>query len=422
MRNPKMLSGVAKSKSWYRYYAGYSPEFVEDMLDRLRVPLGVASRVLDPWNGSGTTTFVAHQRGHSALGFDANPALVVIAKSRLLGTEVLASLDALTDEILDHASKSLIEYPNGDDPLETWFLPPSAIHIRTIERTIHRILVDSKTDSIDIHRMSSLAAFFYVVLFESTRSFLSSCLTSNPTWVKRPKLSDRLHLRVSELHSEFRAIQDRLRRKLQSSNVMLYQRDDHSATVELASSRKLPVHSDSIDVIITSPPYCTRIDYVIAFLPELALLGQGMEGLKSLRDEMIGTPTIVKSTPIINEQWGRQATGLLSEVKKHTSVASGTYYLKYFIQYFNSMSQSLQELRRVIRLGAPCILIVQDSYYKDIHVDLPGILSEMATAIGWQLHERQDFTVNRTKASMNPRARKYRSNFQAVESALALIA
>jgi DNA modification methylase len=420
MQSPKLASGAAKSKSWYRYYAGYSPEFVEDMLDWLRIPPGAGSRILDPWNGSGTTTFVANHRGHSAIGFDANPALVVIAKSRLLGADVLASLDALTDEILEHSAESLIEYPGNEDPLEVWFAPSSAIQIRTIERNIHRILVDSKVAIIDTERASSLAAFFYVVLFEATRSFLSPFLTSNPTWVKRPKQSDRTDVETSGLYIEFRAIQDRLMRRLESSSGTLYQRDDPSVTIGLASSRTLPIDSASIDAIITSPPYCTRIDYIMAFLPELAILGHQVDGLKPLRDEMIGTPTILATTPPIRKKWGAQAVNLLDEVKQHSSIASDTYYLKYFTQYFSSMWQSLQELRRVLRPNGSCVMIVQDSYYKDIHVDLPAILTEMATHIGWKLYERQDFTVNRTKASINPRARKYRSDFHAVESALVL--
>src|SRR5207244_1397194 len=99
VRSPKLTS--ARSRGWYRYYAGYSPEFVEDALASLDLEDGAT--ILDPWNGSGTTTAVAHERGYSALGYDANPALVLAARARLVGADVAESLHPLAQDILDHA-------------------------------------------------------------------------------------------------------------------------------------------------------------------------------------------------------------------------------------------------------------------------------------------------------------------------------
>lgn len=60
LSSPKV--GLAKaSRGWYRYYAGYSTGFVRDTLRSL--PLPENSLILDPWNGSGTTTYVAAQTG-----------------------------------------------------------------------------------------------------------------------------------------------------------------------------------------------------------------------------------------------------------------------------------------------------------------------------------------------------------------------
>lgn len=43
-------------------------------------------------------------------------------------------------------------------------------------------------------------------------------------------------------------------------------------TLKTGTSTDLPVKSETIDLILSSPPYCTRIDYAIATLPELAIL------------------------------------------------------------------------------------------------------------------------------------------------------
>lgn len=78
--------------------------------------------VLDPWNGSGTTTAVARQLGIRASGFDLNPALVVIANGRLLGKDVAPSIAPLARDILSHAQSLTSEQVDSHpDPLATWF-------------------------------------------------------------------------------------------------------------------------------------------------------------------------------------------------------------------------------------------------------------------------------------------------------------
>lgn len=59
-----------------------------------------AKVILDPWNGTGTTTVLAASRHIKAFGYDPNPALVIIARARLLGAGVMGSINALAADIL----------------------------------------------------------------------------------------------------------------------------------------------------------------------------------------------------------------------------------------------------------------------------------------------------------------------------------
>ncbi|MCA1853743.1 MAG: site-specific DNA-methyltransferase, partial [Beggiatoa sp.] len=108
------------------YYAGFSEDFVSDLLSALNAqPL---QSVLDPWNGSGTTTLVAARLGLEAHGYDLNPALVVVAKGRHLSTSVINSLSPLLHDIIalaqDGRSHAMFS-PN--DPLGIWFDAASAL-------------------------------------------------------------------------------------------------------------------------------------------------------------------------------------------------------------------------------------------------------------------------------------------------------
>ena len=98
--SPKRKPG--EKSDWYGYYAGYSADFVRDTLATIVDSDTESSmRVLDPWNGSGTTTAVAAAQGYEAVGLDRNPALVTIAKARHLSLgSVRESLEPLLAEVI----------------------------------------------------------------------------------------------------------------------------------------------------------------------------------------------------------------------------------------------------------------------------------------------------------------------------------
>jgi len=408
--NPKVGVAGGPLDSWYRYYAGYSADLVSEVLAGL--PEG--ETVLDPWNGTGTTTVMAARHGRPTRGFDVNPALVVVAKARLLGNSVAASIGALTDDIIAHASP----VPVPDDPLLFWFDISCAEQIRGLQTSTDRLLVasddtTSKTaEAVDA--MSSLAAFFYVALFRTVRLLAAPTTGTNPTWWKKPAEAV-LTPEPNAVKETFRQAAQELSRGLHGARLDGPVR----AVVTTGDSRKLPLEDDAVGAALTSPPYCTRIDYAIATLPELAVLRTGDTDVRVLRDRMVGTPTVTGRRGQPGE-WGPAAATFLGQVTAHPSKASSTYYLKFFEQYYAAMWESIGELRRVCRPGGTAVLIVQDNHYKDVHNDTPGILREMAAMAGFGSAERHDFAISRTMAAMNPRVRAYRSGSSALESVLVL--
>jgi hypothetical protein len=79
------------------------------------------------------------------------------------------------------------------------------------------------------------------------------------------------------------------------------------------------------------------------------------------------------------------------------------------------------ELRRVTASSGQVILVVQDSYYKEIHNDLPRIVTEMGEAAGLVSAGARHFPIKQLLAGANPKARKYRGpSVSAVESVVAL--
>ena len=87
IRSPKRTSKtMAGSRAeWFPYYAGFSAGFVEDTIDQL--DLKPRAVILDPWLGAGTTSEVATAKGYWVRGYDLNPAMLLVARARLLATD-----------------------------------------------------------------------------------------------------------------------------------------------------------------------------------------------------------------------------------------------------------------------------------------------------------------------------------------------
>jgi hypothetical protein len=420
--SPKRRPG--EKGDWYGYYAGYSAAFVRDTLATL-VKSGSSNtiRVLDPWNGSGTTTAVAAAQGYETIGLDRNPALVTIAKARHLSlSSVKESLEPLLAEVITIA-KSLTRKvrDNADnEELSLWFGDTSAARLRATERAIHRVLVDDDTSEIlvepvDPVSLSPLASFFYCILFTGVRHFTAPFRTSNPTWIRSAKTeSERLEVEwpVIEAHL-VQAMNDLADRLIDSM-------PDTPPPFHLyeGSVEKLKLNRKA-DIVVSSPPYCTRIDYVVATKPELVVLGNDAADIDHLRRQMLGTPLTEKDGLEVKKEWGSTATKFIDAATAHDSKAAGTYYRNYYLAYLRDLYKSLGSIDNATKQRGVIGLVVQDSYFKDIHFDLPTILTEMGRSIG-RSSERLDFYVGRTKAAIHPGARVYRQTFSATESLIVL--
>jgi hypothetical protein len=150
---------------------------------------GAGAGYSTPGMGPGPQLRVACEAGLEPLGFDLNPAMVVIAKARVLDTNVRGSLRILGTRIAQRARANSGVVVPADNPLTSWFAPSGATAVRALERAIRYYLVGSVGIYESMTRaeeLSSLAAFYYVALFRAARRLLKPFQTTNPTWLRVP--------------------------------------------------------------------------------------------------------------------------------------------------------------------------------------------------------------------------------------------
>jgi SAM-dependent methyltransferase len=422
-RNKRLQTGW---EGFFPYYAGFPEQFVSDILRSAR--LAADAVVLDPWNGSGTTTYAASQLGLKSIGVDLNPVMIIVARARLLPPSEADHLRPLAAAILSHLRSSAVTI-SDDDPLLLWFQPDAARLVRGIEQNIRRTLVGGMTkspDGIHLDKISGTAATLYVALFAACRRLALSLRSSNPTWIKLPRSKeDRLDPTVYAIAHQFaanvRGMSDALAAKQLIEDATDTEFTAGTSTIQLADTAKMALGASSVDFVLTSPPYCTRIDYTAATRVELAVLAPLLKvEPRELGSQMIGSVQVPKATIEIDPSWGRTCATFLDALKAHPSKASAGYYYKTHLDYFDKVSRSLGRVATALKPGGRAIFVVQDSYYKDIHNDLPQIFREMGTKTGLSFSHRKDFHL-RSMSDINPGRKTYERPSGATESVLSFV-
>lgn len=416
--NPKLGSRKEVGPSaWYKFYAGFSSYFVTDAL---RYFTSEGDFVLDPWNGAGTTTLVSKSLNRKAVGRDINPALIVIAKSKILDPALKSSLMPLAREIIESANR--FYGSSANDGLSHWFTSRTVKRIRSVEDSVRRHLVPLQSGSClsqELSIVTPLAAFYYVALFKVVRKLTSGFSTSNPTWIKVAKIeSEKEDFSLDKIKKLFLEEVKNLESGVGS---FFYEKPCFADDIALGDSKFLDLKDNSADCVISSPPYCTRIDYIRATLPELSVIMSS----DPLKNEDLKLNTIGATTNLImpkNEKisLGRSCDILLNRIYTHPSKASSTYYHNYFYNYFYKIMASIEELYRVVKHEGNVLLVVQDSFYKDIFVDLPLIVSSMGEMVGFSSEVIPLHKDDKPYSLIHRHAKNYRKKNSATESVVVL--
>lgn len=403
-------------ESWYPYYAGYTEDFARGVLSLLGKDSQL--KVLDPWNGSGTTSTIACELGHTALGFDLNPVANLVASAKVVHPEDASHVTGLAKRIADSGRLDV----DDRDPLLQWMARSVVAQFRAIESVILAELATT-ADGVVARPASGgvppLAAFLLLALIRAGRECASMSRGSNPTWTK-PAEGRKRSIRTLGKRWIEQLIQ--MAADLQDSAKLNAARP-WSGHIALGDSRELPLEDAMVDLVVTSPPYCTRIDYVVSSSYELAALGVRSDSPEylALRRASMGTPLARKGqVPEVPDHWPKPVCDLLEEIRAHKSKSSSSYYFKTYHQYFADAERSLKEVARVLRPGGLAVFVLQTSYYKEICVDLPALYVDMGAAVGLRGEVAGQAPVHRALAQINPHALHHRKVSQYREAVVAL--
>lgn len=325
--------------NWFYYKEGFSRELVFRLADMFSLRKG--TQVLDPFCGVGTTLLACKQLGLNSLGFDAHPVAVFAAKVKVRDYDT---------EILRQQIKALIK---------ARFRPPKVPKTGFARRFFHpRTLED--------------ALFFRNSILENqdriARDFLLLGLM-NVAIKCSYAYKDGAVLKIRK--KPVAPMRDMLRRQLfrMLKDIDNFKPEKCETHASFGDSRSLPLEPETIDAVITSPPYLNKIEYTKIYEIERELFLDFLEEKPAVRS-YIGL-----SFSKLEKDIARLENILDYETVKSLPPEA--------IPYLMDMFQSIEEMHRVCRKGAKLGIVVGNGCFPTGVVDSDILLSRMAESLGF---------------------------------------
>lgn len=241
---------------------------------------------------------------------------------------------------------------------------------------------------------------------------LSSITTSrNPTWLKYGGVSSGKPL-TEIIRSSLSRFEKYYNQHYKSPPV---KRGECIITRYNATELKLP---QEVDFILSSPPYCNRLDPLVQYGPENYFLSN--VGYPIPEDELV-TSTKVRNYDTIAKDFeflvnrSETARDLLTKIKESPNRDDPGYYLKYYTRYFAKLFQVIDSALKNLSASGKAYIVTQDNTHRGQLINIDEILRELLKASGWRSRVIEDWdrhhqglrNVSRNHAFVRPKQKEY---------------
>jgi DNA modification methylase len=370
---------------WFRFSAGFSAEWVQ-LVIRDTIPpqrdtnLNDSTVLFDPFAGSGTSLLAGETIGIRSLGIEAHPFVLRTASAKLCWNASVYDFRGLARCMLNEAQ-------NSQTNVETEY--PSLIHkcypddilseLDSLKRAWERYADGSEVSELAWLALTSILR-------------ISSPVGTSHMELIQPKKRKQNTLRPFDAFSFQVDLmgKDMLYRQefVRESKAIIYRGD--ARTCE-------PIVANSVDLVVTSPPYANNFDYADATRLEMTFWNE-VQGWKDLQGkvrkylirscsqhvsaekaeltELLGDPNLA---PILNE-----LEPICNKLEQERLQHGGRkkYHLM-IAAYFSDLAKVWKALRQVCKRNSSVCFVIGDSAPYGIYVPVDKWLGELALAAGF---------------------------------------
>ena len=401
---------------WYPFVEGYSKEFIDDILSELTY---TPKCVLEPFCGSGTTPVELQLRGIKCHSFEVSPFMYLLATTKMCVDYKSAELQDIIECLktaLARVPKQIRDYekiPFGPTVVNTGKLKKYNFHDSAIDGLLDIRYAIKNTIKDENYRKLCYVALASIILESSNMFRNGKCLSYRKGWQDKVLTRQQVHESfLMKLSTEIlEDIQKGSEQTLASSNGQLCCYGDVRANIR-------QIEDNSIDLIITSPPYLNSRDYTDIYMLELKVLEliKNYEELRELRERTLRSHVQVRYEelqPIDNEK----LIACMKEMREQKDVASwNSDILNMVCGYFEDMQELFHNFRRVMRKGGKIYFNVANSAYFGVEVPVDLIVSDIAEAQGFEVQEIRKARDLKTSPQQKGKVEKLRESIIIINS------
>lgn len=351
--------------------ARMAPGIALEVLSEAQKPL----RVLDPMMGSGTVIALARCKGHRAFGVDIDPLAVLISKvwSTTIDPEQVHEKAA---DVLSRARSIFASlparnsYPHGADEetrrfISYWFDDYARKQLASLSTAIGRVRDRTTRDVL-------WCGFSRLIIAKQAGASLAMDLAHS-----RPHKSyDRAPTKP------FRTFATAMSRVVENCIHASSQSRGPSPHLYEGDARSLPLSKQSVDLVLTSPPYLNAIDYMRCSKFTLVWMGYSIDELRRIRASSVGTEVgngAPQDEPAIRD--------IMRDLKLRPQLRSGDGAV--LARYIDDMRLSLSETARVLVPGGKAIYVVGENTVRGTFIRNAIVVSAVAESVGLKLFARR---------------------------------
>ena len=388
---------------WFKFKEGFSAALVQYLLSFV----SNRGQLLDPFAGTGVAPIAAARNGWSSVGIEILPVGVKVANG------LLAAAAASPQDFRQGAAELLACVTDVD--ADTAPVGNRFPHIRITEKAFptqsewqiaaarHWLSKAAPGAENDLLALAALAALEDASWTSKDGQYLR--------WDHRSGRNLKARMEKRCVLPYLESLRDKLS-VISSDLPSLHNSDvcENARIIESSCYDALPtLPSDSIDVVITSPPYANRYDYTRTYALELAWLGYDDHKVSTLRQRLLSATVENRSK---REQLAVNHNDALDMFDRHRAIAEITdaleaanqrgelpnpHVIRLVRNYFMEMAVVIAELSRVCQTGASVFMVNDNVQYHGEEVPVDLILSDLAEQCGF--HTKAIWTLARGKGN-----------------------
>ncbi|HLF90889.1 MAG TPA: DNA methyltransferase [Anaerolineales bacterium] len=381
------------SHNFHSFPAKFPPQLPRTFIEHFTEP---GDAILDPMMGSGTSVLEAFLHGRQGIGVDIDPLALLLTQVKVTPLdrhEIKVTCQKVVEGVVDHLNRN--GNSNGHIPetwdkntkkfVDYWFAPDTQCELLALLQEIQKIedeniraFFELAFSAIIITKSGGVSLAFDLAHTRPHRAKVVYSREGNIILGHELAKSDdpRIEFLTKTLRTPLEEFQKRVEKNLQG--IVHRKPNQYPAILKAGDAQCLPLERESVDLIVTSPPYASNaIDYMRAHKFALIWLGHSIDELSERRGEYIGGESIrdFEFEPL--PTFAEKVIGSIGDLDVKKGLVLRRYY--------SEMTCTLREMYRVLRPGKGAVVVVGNSIMRGKDTQTAECLAEIGKALGFEV-------------------------------------